>query len=648
MKMKRLCLTLTVLFLFGHSFGQAVNYELEIVHFRMTGCSDSDGSDGDEDPTWKIWGRDNDGVPSFTGGTCYHDESDIPITYIPGGSLAIYPAQMNSNATTIQFQLEAWEEDGSALVGCDNDDCVFTDCPVFNSDDDHQLFSSGTYNFRDSSACEWHTITISAGCFAWSARFRWEYSVFDAGPLVQDACGDSVVMSGSGSGEWSILSGGTGGFSSNSDPTATFGGVVGNTYTLQWATFPDCITPVTQDIQVTLNTLPDPNLSTTSVVFCEFSTIDFLASNGLTYDWCLNSTGNIVHDDTVAGAYNLTNTSLNDSIVYVFVTDADGCVGLDSLAFTVEVSPSVEIGNDTTICDGGSILLDATDGVPFTGYSWNTSETTPTLNITAPGQYIITLTHTNSCTNSDTINIGYYSPMSLALGGAQVMCLGDSVTIDAGVGFVSYLWDDLSINQTNTFFSFGTYNVTVTDTNNCSISDSVVVDPDYFFYSLGADTTISLGAAIDLTANPGISYVWNTSETTQAITVSPSVDDVFTATTLLANGCYEVGTINVFVSEDLNIFIPNMFSPNGDGSNDAFMLYGFGLAEVDFRIFNRWGHEVWSTTDVLELQTMGWDGKSNSDDQPSGTYVWKMTGTTITGAPLSFNGNNQGTILLRR
>jgi gliding motility-associated-like protein len=648
MKMKRLCLTLTVLFLFGHSFGQAVNYELEIVHFRMTGCSDSDGSDGDEDPTWKIWGRDNDGVPSFTGGTCYHDESDIPITYIPGGSLAIYPTQMNSNATTIQFQLEAWEEDGSALVGCDNDDCVFTDCSIWNSDDDHQLFSSGTYNFRDSSACEWHTITISAGCFAWSARFRWEYSVFDAGPLVQDACGDSVVMSGSGSGEWSILSGGTGGFSSNSDPTATFGGVVGNTYTLQWATFPDCITPVTQDIQVTLNTLPDPNLSTTSVVFCEFSTIDFLASNGLTYDWCLNSTGNIVHDDTVAGAYNLTNTSLNDSIVYVFVTDADGCVGLDSLAFTVEVSPSVEIGNDTTICDGGSILLDATDGVPFTGYSWNTSETTPTLNITAPGQYIITLTHTNSCTNSDTINIGYYSPTNLALGGTQVMCLGDSVTIDAGAGYVSYLWDDLSINQTNTFFSFGTYNVTVTDTNNCSISDSVVVDPDYFFYSLGADTTISLGAAIDLTANPGISYVWNTSETTQTITVSPSVDDVFTATTLLANGCYEVGTINVFISEDLNIFIPNMFSPNGDGNNDAFMLYGFGLAEVDFRIFNRWGHEVWSTTDVLELQTMGWDGKSNSDDQPSGTYVWKMTGTTITGAPLSFNGNNQGTILLRR
>jgi len=646
--MKRLCLTLTVLFLFGHSFGQAVNYELEIVHFRMTGCPDSDGSDGDEDPTWKIWGRDNDGVPSFTGGTCYHDESDIPITYIPGGSLAIYPAQMNSNATTIQFQLEAWEEDGSALVGCDNDDCVFTDCSIWNSDDDHQLFSSGTYNFRDSSACEWHTITISAGCFAWSARFRWEYSVFDAGPLVQDACGDSVLMSAQGSGQWSLLSGGTGGFSSNTDPTATFGGVVGNTYTLQWATFPDCITPVTQDIQVTLNTLPDPNLSTTSVVFCEFSTIDFLASNGLTYDWCLNTTGNIVHDDTAVGAYSLINTSLNDSIVYVFATDANGCIGVDSISLNVDISPIVDLGNDTTICDGANLLLDANDGVAFTSYLWNTLETGSSVTITSPGQYYVTLTNTNSCSNSDTITIGQHNPVNFNLTDEEMICLGDSVVVDAGAGYSSYLWDDGDTTQSNTFYSFGIYTVVVTDTNNCIDSDSVTISPTYFYYTISADTTISLGASIDLTANAGSGYLWNTGDTTQTINVAPTANETFTATTLLANGCYEVGTINVLVNEELNIFIPTMFSPNGDGSNDVFLLYGFGLQEINFRIFNRWGKEIWSTTDPIELVTTGWDGTSNGEDQPTGTYVWTMTGTTITGAPVTFNDQNKGTLLLRR
>ena len=646
--MKRLCLTLTVLFLFGQAFGQAVNYEVEIVHFRMTGCPDSDGIDGDEDPTWKIWARDNDGVPSFTGGTCYHDESDIPITYIPGGSLAIYPTQMNSNATTLQFQLEAWEEDGDPIVGCDNDDCIFTDCSVFNSDDDHQLFSSGIYNFRDSSACEWHTITISAGCFAWSARFRWEYSVFDAGPLVQEACGDSVVMSAAGSGQWSILSGGTGGFSSNSDPSATFGGVVGNTYTLEWATFPDCITPVTQDIQVTLNTLPDPNLSTTSVVFCELSTIAFLASNGVTYVWCLNTAGNIVHDDTTAGAYNLTNTSLTDSIVFVYATDVNGCIGIDSISFNVEVSPIVDLGNDTTICDGANLLLDANDGVAFTSFLWSTLETTSSVTITSPGQYYVTLTNTNSCSNADTINVGQYNPVNFNLTDEEMICLGDSVVIDAGSGFSSYTWDDGDTTQTNTFYGFGVYTVVVTDTNNCIDSDSVTISPTYFYYTISTDTTISLGASIDLTANAGSGYLWNTGDTTQTINVAPTANETFTATTLLANGCYEVGTINVLVNEELNIFIPNMFSPNGDGSNDVFLLYGFGLQEINFRIFNRWGKEIWSTTDPIELVTTGWDGTSNGEDQPTGTYVWTMTGTTITGAPVTFNDQNKGTLLLRR
>jgi len=648
MKMKRLCLTLTVLFLFGQAFGQAVNYEVEIVHFRMTGCPDSDGIDGDEDPTWKIWARDNDGVPSFTGGTCYHDESDIPITYIPGGSLAIYPTQMNSNATTLQFQLEAWEEDGDPIVGCDNDDCIFTVCSVFNSDDDHQLFSSGIYNFRDSSACEWHTITISAGCFAWLARFRWEYSVFDAGPLVQEACGDSVVMSATGSGQWSILSGGTGGFSSNSDPSATFGGVVGNTYTLEWATFPDCITPVTQDIQVTLNTLPDPNLSTTSVVFCELSTIAFLASNGVTYDWCLNTAGNIVHDDTTAGAYNLTNTSLTDSIVFVYATDVNGCIGIDSISFNVDVSPIVDLGNDTTICDGANLLLDANDGVAFTSFLWSTLETTSSVTITSPGQYYVTLTNTNSCSNADTINVGQYNPVNFNLTDEEMICLGDSVVIDAGSGFSSYTWDDGDTTQTNTFYGFGVYTVVVTDTNNCIDSDSVTISPTYFYYTISTDTTISLGASIDLTANAGSSYLWNTGDTTQSINATPTANETFTATTLLVNGCYEVGTINVLVNEELNIFIPNMFSPNGDGSNDVFLLYGFGLQEINFRIFNRWGKEIWSTTDPIELVTTGWDGTSNGEDQPTGTYVWTMTGTTITGAPVTFNDQNKGTLLLRR
>jgi len=649
--MKKIYLLLVGLLSIGYGHSQTVNYQVEIVNLRMTGCNDSDGSDGDEDATWKVWAQDNDAISVFTGGTCYHREQDIPITYVPGGSLEIYPIEMNSNATTLQFQYEAWEEDGDPVIGCDNDDCVFTDCPsiFLNSDDDHELFSTPAFNFRDSSTCEWHTVSVAQGCYEWNVRFKWEYSVFDAGPLVQNTCEDSLLLSGQGSGQWSITAGGAGGFSNNLNPTATFGGTsTGSPYTLQWATLPGCLTFDSQDIQVNINPLPVPNLTTTSTLFCEFSTLNFTASNGVTYDWLENSSSNIVVNDTSVGAYSLNNLSLTDSVVYVTATDLLGCVGIDSISFTVEISPIIDLGNDTSFCAGTSLSLDANDGIPFTGYAWSSGQTTPGITITAPGQYIVVLTNLNSCTNSDTINVGEFAPSALSLGGGQVMCLGDSIILDAGSGYTSYLWDDGTTNQTNTYFTFGTYNVVVVDTNGCTESDSALVDPDYFFYTLGADTTISLGASIDLTANPGISYLWNNADTNQTITVSPIVDDTFTVTTLLANGCYEVGTVNVLIDNDLNIFIPTMFSPNGDLSNDQFVVHGFGISEIDFRIYNRWGNEVWGTTDLNELQTTGWDGQFNGEDQPTGTYVWKLTGQSVNGIEVSFNGSNTGTILLRR
>jgi len=646
--MKKIVITLTGMVLGWTGFAQNINYELEIKNFQQIGCDDGIGDD--EEPTWKIWATDNHTVGSqpwtggtLQGGTCQNTDDNIPIVYIPGGSLLLINGN-NTDASTFSFQYDAWEDDCLGGSRCDYD----SGFPCLSSDDCREQANVNGINFRDSSACVWHDYSYFQGDFGWVIRFRWEYSDFDAGPLVQETCGDSVVMSAQGSGQWSVLSGGTGGFSSNTDPTATFGGLAGNTYTLQWATFPDCITPVTQDIQVTLNALPDPNLISTTVVFCEFSTIDFLASNGVTYDWCLNSTSNIVYDDTTAGAYYLTNTSLTDSMVYVFATDANGCTGIDSISFTVDISPAVDLGNDTTICDGASLLLDANDGVPFTSYAWNTLETASAISITSPGQYYVTLTNTNNCSNSDTIDIGQYNPINFNLTDEEMICLGDSVVIDAGAGYTSYLWDDGETTQTNTFSNFGVFSVVVTDTNNCTDSDSVTISPTYFYYAISADTTISLGATIDLTANMGSGYLWNTGDTTQTISISPVSNSTYTATTLLANGCYEVGTINVIVNEELNIFVPNMFSPNGDGSNDVFLVYGFGLEDINFRIFNRWGKEVWGTTDPVELLTVGWDGKSNGEDQPTGTYVWTMTGTTITGNPVTFNDQNKGTLLLRR
>jgi len=155
---------------------------------------------------------------------------------------------------------------------------------------------------------------------------------------------------------------------------------------------------------------------------------------------------------------------------------------------------------------------------------------------------------------------------------------------------------------------------------------------------------------VTLTGPDGVSHIWNNGLTTQDITMSPVEDTTYIVTALQANGCYDVADVNVIISEELNFFIPNLFTPNGDLSNDLFLMYGNGVDpdNFNFNIFNRWGEIVFETTDVSLMFTEGWDGTFNNEQQPVGTYVWTMSGFTIDGTPLQFGGKNTGTILLKR
>ena len=123
-------------------------------------------------------------------------------------------------------------------------------------------------------------------------------------------------------------------------------------------------------------------------------------------------------------------------------------------------------------------------------------------------------------------------------------------------------------------------------------------------------------------------------------------------TALQANGCYDVADVNVLINEELNFFIPNLFTPNGDQTNDLFLIYGNGInpENFNFSIFNRWGQIVFETTNVNDMLTSGWDGTTNGEQQPVGTYVWVMKGfqEDNVNTPLQFAGKNTGTILLKR
>ena len=538
--------------------------------------------------------------------------------------------------------MEAWEDDSGDM-------CTYNPggAPTFE-DDCYVNQTFDPFDFRLDPHCQWNAYSFNAGDYRVTIKVKWEYSDFTVVTPIT-GCGSLAELSAQGSGEWIIVTGTGGSFTNQFDTNAVMNGVVGNTYQLNWSYLSGCITTTTAPLNVDVNMLADPipSLNTASNL-CENGDLIFTASNGVSYDWATGTQGNTI-STTSNGLDTIFNVTSGDLPIYVTVTDANGCIATESWSSTLTAGPPVDLGNDTTICSGTTATLDAFSGL--FSYSWNNGETASIISPSSAGEYIVEVTDLASgCAGYDTVNVSLYTESLLFLGYDVEFCIGDTVVLDAQPGFTSYTWSDGTTNQTNTITDFGEVSVTIVDANTCVLQDTINFSPVYTYYSLYYDTTIFLGNSITLLGPDGVSHLWNNGLTAQDITMSPIEDTTYIVTALQANGCYAVADVNVLINEELNFFIPNLFTPNNDENNDRFLMYGNGINEdnFNFTIYNRWGEIVFQTTDVNEMLTSGWDGTANGQQQPVGTYVWTMSGFTIDGTPLQFGGKNTGTILLKR
>ena len=136
--------------------------------------------------------------------------------------------------------------------------------------------------------------------------------------------------------------------------------------------------------------------------------------------------------------------SSNNTATYT-LTNAAGCDSIVTLDLTINTSPTVDLGTDTILCNGTSIDLDAGSG--FT-YLWNDATTNQTLTASATGDYIVTITDGNGCTDSDTINVTLADSLVLALDSTNITCNGLTdgtaiATVTGGTPNYSYLWNDV-------------------------------------------------------------------------------------------------------------------------------------------------------------------------------------------------------------
>ncbi|MEO7081142.1 MAG: gliding motility-associated C-terminal domain-containing protein [Flavobacteriales bacterium] len=212
------------------------------------------------------------------------------------------------------------------------------------------------------------------------------------------------------------------------------------------------------------------------------------------------------------------------------------------------------------------------------------------------------------------------------LGPDTTLCPGDTLVLDATRNGASYIWQDGSTSPTFTVTAPGTYHVQWTHPECSWDPDTIVVgmvnvpSPE-----LGPDQELCGGEAVLLGtgSTPIADVAWSDGNADWPRSVTSS--GLYTLT-LTANSCSVSDSILITVVDcTYDVELPNVFTPNGDGNNDLFKPINIqGVASLSFRVYNRWGQEVFHTTGPGS----GWDGRTLSGKQvPAGTYYWILEHT---------------------
>jgi gliding motility-associated-like protein len=337
------------------------------------------------------------------------------------------------------------------------------------------------------------------------------------------------------------------------------------------------------------------------------------------------------------------------TIYRVTLTDPFGCTGTDSVKVSVVTAVTQSITPaDTTICTTDSVLLRLASNALY--YQWTENPAGSTLSNPAIKNPVATpVTNTTyavtgsigKCTaqNSITINVVPY-PKANA-GADQTVCFGFSAQLNASGGR-DYAWspttflsnpliaNPVSVNPTANV----RYIVAVTDVLGCPkpSKDTVFVTVSKIKANAGpTDTSVVLGQPLQLNATGGNIFLWDPPRWLDNIAIGnpislPQEDITYKVRVSNNFGCFDYDTIRVHVYKlDPSFYVPTAFSPNGDGSNDFFRPKAIGMKSLDvFRIYNRWGQLLYSSTDI---EGRGWDGTFKGKGQDPATYVWYAEGT---------------------
>ena len=355
---------------------------------------------------------------------------------------------------------------------------------------------------------------------------------------------------------------------------------------------------------------------------------------------------------TTAGVYNIILTATNSS----------GC--RDTVNKTIEAYsiPIVKAGNDTFICQFRGISLNATGASiynwrPPTGLSC-TDCATPLAAPKGEINYIVKGTSIHGCTAQDTVKVLVKYPFKMTLGNRDTLCIGQSVKLFA-TGASTYIWTPAAGLNNNTS---ATPIATPDNTTNYRVvgkdDKSCFKDTGYVFIKVypipvvnaGEDKILNVGKTMNLI--PVISgdvteVLWSPTtgifrNSYPGITIKPTANTEYTVKVKNEGGCTAEDRVSILVVCDgSNIFIPNTFSPNGDGANDIFYPRGSGLFKIkNLRIFNRWGEVVFERNSFnANDASAGWNGTFKGIKLNPEVFIYTIDVICDNSTVINYKGN---------
>ncbi|HEX2607077.1 MAG TPA: PKD domain-containing protein, partial [Flavisolibacter sp.] len=362
------------------------------------------------------------------------------------------------------------------------------------------------------------------------------------------------------------------------------------------------------------------------------------------------------------GPFSVTYKKDGSYTVKAFFKAANGCMDTATHEMVIHPLPATDAGKDEAICRGSFTTLHATGAAT---YSWKENASLSCTECPAPlaapvleTTYIVKGYSAYGCIQEDSVTIAVHQPFTLRMGAGDTICAGEKVVLQAS-GADLYSWTpansvlDPSKSLTSAVPTVSTlYTVIAKDQYQC-FSDSATVYIKVWplpKVDAGADITLPVGESIQLkpTYSADVaSYKWNQAPTMNCTTcpdpvVKPKQTTTYGIQVKNEGGCLAKDEVTVFViCNNGNLFIPNTFSPNKDGSNDVFYPSGKGINRIkSLRVFNRWGEVVFERNDFSPNDpALGWDGKFKGMELAPDVYVYTCDVLCQNNEILTFKGD---------